>query len=924
MNENTNKYLLALMIMLLLCCGATFSAEIIENQQEEIEKITVTGSRISRINIELALPVTVITAEDIANGGFNTVFDALKNLNQNMSAVEGNERGSVGSFTANADVIDLRGFGPGYTLVLLNGRRIANNPTPYNGESNFVNLNGIPLAAVERIEILSQGASAIYGSDAIAGVINVILKTNIEETTVTAMKRFTKEGGGKSTSFSLTTGTFGDDYSITASFEYYKQDPIFSRQRKRSDSFMDDPSGTSDLPRTILNYDNAEDTYRDPGDKCEQSGSGFLRVEREDWGFHCGGETIGDLSIQNSRENHSLYLNGTLDITDNIQLYTDILYTSEQSYVFGGRYEIWEDLWIKTPDGSGNDIEFEDGDRDWVYWQRTFNYNELGEETQDFKEDVYNISLGLTGHIENTSLNWEVYVTESRYDYLQTSDRLKEEKVYGLFFGEIDNEYDLYNGSGSVGLYDVITPQIRDELLGKQRVDADSYTRSLSAHLSGDLLSLDTGDISFAVTAEYTKQGYTIGVDERTLNTSGQGWYAYTDSGGGGERAHFAVGGEMLFPLFEQFELTLAARYDNYDDSTEIGGRLSPSLGATYRPWKPLLVRVNWSKGFKAPDMHYVFADESGFFNNVTDYVYCRQDVYDDDSNFIKDSPDYECEDDSISGRYKGSSDLKAEVSTNFGFGFVYEPFENLNMSIDYFDIKLVDKVVYEGEQDFVDNEYDCNFNLNNQQSDSTFCQYVYSRVNRISSGPNEGIIDYIYVEPLNSNYYRQKGIDATVYYEYQTESLGSLWTNISYTNALSTLEQEAYAVVITELRNDPASSSERVNTNVSFGWYKDDLRVSLSIYRQGSIAIWAQPDENFDEVGNLTKVSRLKPYTQADLAISYDLSEQLSLDFFAANVFNSYPAKDITMDQWPFYDPYAYGGSGRGPTYKLSASYSF
>src|SRR3546814_5440205 len=116
--------------------------------------------------------------QDLEREGHVTVFDALETLTQNSTDVQGEM--FAGGFTPNASGINLRGIGPGYTLFLLNGRRMAEYPQPYNSQSNFVNVAAIPSAMVERIEILSGGASAIYGSDAVAGVVNVVLRENIE------------------------------------------------------------------------------------------------------------------------------------------------------------------------------------------------------------------------------------------------------------------------------------------------------------------------------------------------------------------------------------------------------------------------------------------------------------------------------------------------------------------------------------------------------------------------------------------------------------------------------------------------------------------------------------------------------------------------------------------------------------------------
>lgn len=206
-----------------------------------LDKVTVTGSRIKRVDIEGPTPVTVVTAEDIQAQGFNTVYEALNTLTQNDIGRLQNEL-TAGSFTQGAQFVSLRGLSPSYQLVLINGRRVADYPHPYNGQSNAINVGSIPAAAVERIEVLTGGASAIYGSDAVAGVINIILKTNYEGDLVTLRGGTTTEGGGDSGRVQWVGGKTGERWGVNYAFEYLHRDTIWASQRDFMDSYRDDPS----------------------------------------------------------------------------------------------------------------------------------------------------------------------------------------------------------------------------------------------------------------------------------------------------------------------------------------------------------------------------------------------------------------------------------------------------------------------------------------------------------------------------------------------------------------------------------------------------------------------------------------------------------------------------------------------------------
>jgi outer membrane receptor protein involved in Fe transport len=165
-----------------------------QEDEREMDQVVVTGSRIKRAEIEGPAPVTVISREQLEREGFVTVADALETITQASGSTQ-NDLNSAGGFTPNAAVINLRGLGPGRTLLLVNGRRAADYPFPYNGQSNFQNFNNIPAGAVERIEILAGGASAIYGSDAVAGVVNVVLKTNYDGDSIKLRVQTSTSGG---------------------------------------------------------------------------------------------------------------------------------------------------------------------------------------------------------------------------------------------------------------------------------------------------------------------------------------------------------------------------------------------------------------------------------------------------------------------------------------------------------------------------------------------------------------------------------------------------------------------------------------------------------------------------------------------------------------------------------------------------------
>ena len=154
--------------------------------ENAVEALVITGSRIPRAATEGPAPVTVITSDNIRASGFNSVPDVMRSLTQNGGETQTQQSSSGMDWTPGAQQVDLRGLGPNHTLVLVNGRRIADFPLPYNGKSAFTDTSSIPLGMIDRIEVLSGSASAVYGSDAISGVVNFNLKKKVDGTTVDA------------------------------------------------------------------------------------------------------------------------------------------------------------------------------------------------------------------------------------------------------------------------------------------------------------------------------------------------------------------------------------------------------------------------------------------------------------------------------------------------------------------------------------------------------------------------------------------------------------------------------------------------------------------------------------------------------------------------------------------------------------------
>src|SRR5690606_28824885 len=245
---------------------------------------------------------------------------------------------TAGSFTQGAQFVSLRGLGPSYQLVLINGRRVADYPHPYNGQSNAINVGSIPAAAVERIEVLTGGASAIYGSDAVAGVIHIILKTNYEGDLVTLRGGTTTEGGGDSGRVQWVGGKTGERWGVNYAFEYLHRDTIWASQRDFMDSYRDDPSvDPNGFVPAVEGIRLTIDGVRWWPDGFEENCARFPAFEavynpnlatNNERCYYYGYPATQ--TIRNQDENLSAYVYGTFDITDNLQAWGQVNYVQSE------------------------------------------------------------------------------------------------------------------------------------------------------------------------------------------------------------------------------------------------------------------------------------------------------------------------------------------------------------------------------------------------------------------------------------------------------------------------------------------------------------------------------------------------------------------------------------------------------------------
>lgn len=883
-----------------------------------LDKVVVTGSRIKKSEIEGPSPVTVVTAEDIEKQGYSTVYDALNALTQNTASVQ-NELNQNG-FTPNASFLNLRGLGPGYSLVLINGRRAADYPLPYNSQSNAVNLANIPAAAIERVEVLAGGASAIYGSDAVAGVVNVILKTNYEGDLFTLRTGTTSEGGGDSGRIQWVGGKAGDNWSLVYAFEALEREEIFASQRKSIDSYRDQPGidpANARPPESILVIDAFDSNRLFGGATGEEVCSRFSEFETYYFatsavyrGPRCGyfGYPATQV-IRNSDNNLSGYIYGTWDFEGDLQGFAQLSVSRSKAKLASGT-QFWASDLFFDPNLESDVLG--PGGGAFVSTQRIFSPAEVGglnAQDSNFDERTYDFAVGLRGSMFER-FDWEATASRAEYKLDSTRPRFLENELNDYFLGPqlgLDPYYGAYpvyelNQDRFFNPIDAATFRSLNTIL---KTTAETSVTQASFVFSGDLFELPAGAVGMAAVIEGAQQKYELTPDPRTLPnyTGPEPIYNFSDTGGGGDRDRYALGVEFSVPVVDSFKVSLAGRYDKYDDITNVDGAATWQVGLEWRPTDNLLLRASHGTSFRAPDMHYIFAGESGFFTSVIDEYRCRRDGIDPASNACVSDPDYNY---SVAGTRQGSADLEEEKGKSTTIGLVWDITDNMSLTADWYEIELKGAVDDINTNFLLREEASCllgtDRNGNPVDTASASCAFFTGLVDRTGVTPlSDDEIDSYRSFPINQAFTKQNGIDLRFNYGLDTDRFGDFDFTLSWTHVLDYKVQLFPGAEIIDERDDLANQQtlnfrSRVQWNLN--WERDDWSANINGQRFGSLPYAGDTDLTTPGVD----YDRFGSYVLWNAGISKKITEKATIGIDVQNLLNEGPRFDRTNATYPWF----------------------
>ncbi|OOW70792.1 TonB-dependent receptor [Xanthomonas axonopodis pv. melhusii] len=728
MNCKSNKLRDAVVLALVVGVGGTGTAIAQEAGTTNLDKIEVTGSRIKRADVESSQPVFSMSREDIQAQGLTSIGDVLQNLTANGSALNSTYNNGGNGETR----VSLRNLGSNRTLVLVNGRRWVAG----TGLGGATDLNTIPTAAIERVEVLKDGASSIYGSDAIAGVVNIILRKDFDGAEANAYFGQYSQGDGSRESYDITIGSSGERFRTLFGAAYVKEEPVSAGDReisavpiyKTGTAFgsTTSPNGRFALCNGTFSPGACSGTQTRPNGTTGQFGydAGSTPANWRNWGT--GADDVYNFAPDNylvtPQERKSIFGQASFDITDKVRFTTQATYNNRQSEQLLAAMPIV----LGTGPGAGVQAQTVSISANSVYNPFGRDVSRVQRRAQEtggrsFKQNVD--TFGFVGALEGSFevgdryFSWDAGMSYGRNDQNDTTTGLFNvlalRNALGPSFIDAGGvarcgtaasvitgcvPLNLLGGEGS------ITPEM---LSYSSFVAHDEYQYKMKqyfANFSGDIVDLPGGMLAFAAGVEHrTESGYdspdaliASGNTTGNARTPTSGSYSL-------DEAYLEISIPLLkdLPGARTLEFDIASRYSDYNT---FGDTTNSKFGFKWKPIEDLLVRGNWAQGFRAPSINELYAGVADSFEQISDPCsttfgggYAGLNATQRARCTAQGVPagGYDQGNAQIRISTGGNPNLQPETSTSKTLGLVWSPsfFEGFDVSLDWWQIKLENTV---------------------------------------------------------------------------------------------------------------------------------------------------------------------------------------------------------------------------------------
>jgi len=899
---------------------------------KRLEAVTVTGSLIPQTQVETSTPVITITANDLKAKGFTTVAEALQQSSFATGSVQGPN--ASGGFTQTAQTLSIFGLPVGFVKYLIDGRPMGDFPALYNGSDTFNNLSGIPVEMVDHIDILPGGQSSLYGSDAIAGVINIVLKKKLDGPVIDVRYGWHKDGGGADRRVYLADSFNWGKLNVMAGIQFESTQPIWSRDRSLTRQFYTQGTGPATASRDylVISGTATRNGYYDPnvlnpGVGCDNVTGQFGGTEgyrtRANSGSYCGSFTTpGNATMTSDQKTANLYTHATFDVNDGLQLYGDLLYNyDEQKYSPGSNFMFWSN---SLNYGYIYDPRLDD----FVQLQHAFSPEEVGGYKSILNkntENSYMLTLGGKGTFGSSNWDYDLAFTHSDDKLTQRGFQRWNDPIENYFLTHVlgpDEGPDPY-GAG----YETFEPNYNAFFSPVSQADFRSFTGYTTTRAktwdnmlrgqitNASLFSLPGGDAGLALVAEGGNQGWDYTPDPRLMD--GEVW-GTTDVQGAGHRSRWATTAELSLPVFSMLTLNASGRYDDYRVQGQNVKHGTYNLGFEFRPWDVLLVRGRYGTAFKVPTLSDEFQGPSGYYNTVTDYYNCAASnggVLNLDTCPSKyNSVEY-------FGQVSGNPKLKPITAKAWNYGIVLAPLPQMSFSVDYYHFNISNEVNQQSADQLALTEYQCRTGI--QDINTPTCQAAISQIERGSPTQAGFLGDILQISTPKVNVSKElvNSVVANFGYLQDIGRFGKLTFNASYSNVLKhELQQYPGDPVIDELRDPTFSTDFKTKVNGSVTWTYGQWSTTLYGNRYGATPNYLSTVHGYGYPG----AGKLSPWILYNASVTFNPMDNLALSFLVNNVFNKMPPEDHsypgTTGQ-PF-NVLNYNVNGRA--YYVQATYKF
>jgi iron complex outermembrane receptor protein len=692
-------------------------------QEAAIQRVEITGSSLKRVDSETALPVQIMTREEITRTGATSTEQLLTSITALSSSGGTTNATGAGSSTYGLSAVSLRGLGSDRTLVLVNGRRLA---AFAGGGGATVNVNVIPLSAIERVEVLKDGASGVYGSDAVAGVVNFILSKNFKGFEATAgVGSPTTKGGGQNKKFSA-TGGFGnldtDGFSVVLSASNEKEKALFAKDREYAKSGNHSPFYTAGatgqgniegaiipgafgqgLPDRVAGFGGSPGTgYGNPladSNNCEKIQMYKNATNTTKKAPYCAFDSNGFVGLVPERELTNFTGNLTVKLGANAELFSDMLYSKSnviqtfqgspvrRSFLvsdaefFNQKVDPALILYPSNPVYQSIAVPYLNKygfqsivGRPLAITSRVFDFG--GRQSRD-EAAQSRVVVGVKGTFAEQ--DYEVAMTTNRSNVHGTvPGGYFSQVAYAKIINDPTNNWNPWiEGGVQTG---ALAQKLKSAQYTGDTLNATSSSQIFDAKIAGDLPGF------YGITPQYA-----TGLQGRheSYSTSPSAALEAGDVAGLGggvppvsrSRSITSAFGEVNVPVLKNLDLGAAVRQDRYDD---VGQSTNYKVNGRYQPVKAVLMRASFGTGFRAPTLTDLWTPQTtGTSEQFNDPATGQNNLQ-------------------VNAITGGNPNLKPEKSKQYSFGLVVSPVNNLTIGADYFKVKVTDILASPSTQEVV------------------------------------------------------------------------------------------------------------------------------------------------------------------------------------------------------------------------------